>query len=378
MFVSPARLQRMARVVQAVEAVVALPAYQQAVLANAPDSARCGPPGPRGVFFGYDFHLDHGALGLIEVNTNAGGAMLNAVLARAQRQCCTDMAGMVPSLASVAAFEDAMVDMFHREWRLAGHARPPVSLAIVDSTPAQQHLYPEFQLFQRLFERHGLRTVIADAGELQWRAGRLWHGDLALDLVYNRLTDFYLQEPASAALRSAHEAQAVVLTPHPRAHALYADKRRLAVFSDGAQLRALGADAATIAVLQAHVPRTEVVDPTQAARLWRQRRELFFKPVTGFGSRAAYRGDKLTQRVWQSILAGDYVAQALVTPGQRLLPSEDDDAPRVMKFDLRAYAYAGQVQWVAARLYQGQTTNFRTAGGGFAPVYSAADSACAC
>ena len=28
------------------------------------------------------------------------------------------------------------------------------------------------------------------------------------------------------------------------------------------------------------------------------------------------------------------------------------------------------VQWLAARLYQGQTTNFRTPGGGFAPVYS--------
>ncbi len=27
------------------------------------------------------------------------------------------------------------------------------------------------------------------------------------------------------------------------------------------------------------------------------------------------------------------------------------------------------MQWVAARLYQGQTTNFRTPGGGFAPVY---------
>ena len=45
-----------------------------------------------------------------------------------------------------------------------------------------------------------------------------------------------------------------------------------------------------------------------------------------------------------------------------------------MKFDLRAYAYAGETQWVAARLYQGQTTNFRTPGGGFAPVYSTVDS----
>jgi hypothetical protein len=39
-----------------------------------------------------------------------------------------------------------------------------------------------------------------------------------------------------------------------------------------------------------------------------------------------------------------------------------------LKFDVRAYAYAGRVQLLAARIYAGQTTNFRTAGGGFAPV----------
>jgi hypothetical protein len=36
---------------------------------------------------------------------------------------------------------------------------------------------------------------------------------------------------------------------------------------------------------------------------------------------------------------------------------------------VRNYVYDGQVQSLAARLYQGQTTNFRTPGGGFAPVY---------
>ena len=29
----------------------------------------------------------------------------------------------------------------------------------------------------------------------------------------------------------------------------------------------------------------------------------------------------------------------------------------------------GELQFVAARLYMGQTTNFRTPGGGFAPVF---------
>jgi len=43
-----------------------------------------------------------------------------------------------------------------------------------------------------------------------------------------------------------------------------------------------------------------------------------------------------------------------------------------MKLDLRCYVYDGRVLSVAARVYQGQTTNFRTPGGGFATVFSPA------
>jgi hypothetical protein len=45
-----------------------------------------------------------------------------------------------------------------------------------------------------------------------------------------------------------------------------------------------------------------------------------------------------------------------------------DEAAVELKLDLRNYVYAGHVQLIAARLWQGQTTNFRTPGGGFAPV----------
>ncbi|MBX9793711.1 MAG: hypothetical protein K2Y02_05370 [Burkholderiaceae bacterium] len=381
----------MAQVIRAIESVVALPAYREQVLDAAPAIARLGTSGPLSVFFGYDFHLSQGRLALIEVNTNAGGAMLNAVLARAQRACCTAVDAMVPTMASVAAFEQRIVDMFRHEWQLANlstkantaeTARPLRSIAIVDLAPEEQYLHPEFLLFQQLFARHGLHAVIADPAALQWRDGSLWHGDLAIDLVYNRLTDFYLEQPASAALREAYLQHAVVLTPHPQAHALYADKRHLALFSDAARLQALGVPQATQDILLAHVPHTEVVDAADAERLWDARRSLFFKPVAGFGSRAAYRGDKLTKRVWQDILAGDYVAQAIVAPGERLIDanataadiaSGATAATKAMKYDLRAYAYDGAVQWVAARLYQGQTTNFRTPGGGFAPVYTSGD-----
>lgn len=219
-FVAATQLQRMAQVIEAIESVVALPAYQDQVLSTAPAIAMPGHNGPKGAFFGYDFHLNQGHLGLIEINTNAGGAMLNAVLALAQRACCTAMESMEPSVASVKAFEQHIIDMFHQEWQLAGRARPLASIAIVDESPDTQYLYPEFILFQQLFERHGLRAVIASPTSLEFRNGELWHGDLAIDLVYNRLTDFYLEQTTSASLREAYLQQRVVLTPHPRAHAL--------------------------------------------------------------------------------------------------------------------------------------------------------------
>jgi hypothetical protein len=119
-------------------------------------------------------------------------------------------------------------------------------------------------------------------------------------------------------------------------------------------------------MLSATVPRTRQVTPEAADELWAQRRRLFFKPVAGYGAKAAWRGDKLTKRVWGEILAGSFVAQELVPPPQRAV--DLDGAPSGLKFDLRAYAYRGRVQMLAARIYSGQTTNFRTPGGGFAPV----------
>lgn len=124
-------------------------------------------------------------------------------------------------------------------------------------------------------------------------------------------------------------------------------------------------------ILLKSIPRTQIVTASDADRLWTERRKLFFKPVAGYGGRATYRGEKITKRVWQDILAGDYVAQALVIPGERSIGSTDN--PSSLKFDLRVYVYDGKVQWTAARMYQGQTTNFRTPGGGFAPVYSLDD-----
>lgn len=365
-FIAGQQLQAMADVIAAIETVMAMPAWRAATLAAAPAIASA-PQATRGVFMGYDFHIQGAGARLIEINTNAGGAMLNLAMARAQHACCSEVLREFSAASDIDSAEQRIVDMFRAEWRLARGDQPLQRVAIVDSAPAAQYLYPEFLLFQRLLSAHGIATVIADPAELVFRDGGLFHQDQPVDLIYNRLTDFYLDDAAHAHLRSAYLGNAAVFTPHPQAHALYANKHNLELLTNPDLLRSWGVAESVIALLMGGIPRTIRVAAADPGQLWQERSRWFFKPASGFGSRGSYRGDKLTRKVFDNILAGDYVAQALVPPSERM--ADGDDGRCELKLDLRHYAYAGEVQLVAARLYQGQTTNFRTVGGGFAPVY---------
>jgi len=364
-FVNEVIIQQQRHLIAVIESVIALPAYQHTVLAYAPPSAAFIPKA-RGVFLGYDFHLTPNGSQLIEINTNAGGALLNALLINSQKTIHPEW-----TVHTLAEPESAFIAMFQAEWQLERGSQQLRTIAIVDEQPDTQFLLPEFMLFQQLFERHGIRAVICDPSELIYRDNGIWHGDAHIDLIYNRLTDFGLEAPAHQALCAAYLANAVVVTPHPRAHALYADKRNLALLSNKTLLQALGVDNDTMTTLINGIAPTVHVDAEDADALWLRRKKLFFKPSKGYGSKAVYRGDKLTKRVFEEILQGDYVAQTLVPPSERHLSLDNQKV--ALKLDLRLYTYGEQILLASSRLYQGQTTNFRTVGGGFARVVIIAD-----
>lgn len=368
-FISSEIERKISEAIEAIERVLALPEYKSLVLARAPAIAKLD-LGPRGVFLGFDFHLAPEGPKLIEINTNAGGALLNAVLAQAQEACCREKEWSSHPTPDLESLEYLFIEMFKSEWRAQRKETPLRTIVIVDDDPQGQYLSPEFDLFKRLFSNAGFNAYIADPASLRWHEGRLIidEGDTSteVDMVYNRLTDFYLQESSHQSLRQAYEAGAVVLTPNPHAHARYADKRNLIALSQDALLSQWGVAQEDRSVLTSVVPRTSLVCRDHAETLWANRRNLFFKPVAGYGSKATYRGDKLTKKVWAEILEGDFVAQELIKPSERLILQ--DEVLTELKFDVRAYAYAGQIQLLAARMYSGQTTNFRTSGGGFAPV----------
>lgn len=362
-FLPRSTVEEMHGIVTAIEAASRLQGYRDAVLFWAPEIGHKD-HGPAGAFMGYDFHLDEGGPKLIEINTNAGGAFLNALLARAQKACCTELEQSFRQ-AKLDGFEVKVADMFRSEFVLQRGGGSLRRMAIVDDRPMEQYLYPEFVLAKQVLRRHGIEAVIADASDLRYETGKLTLDGTGIDLVYNRLVDFALDRPGHAALMAAYQDGAVVVTPNPHNHALLADKRNLTLLSKPAAMAAFGLPS-DLRTRLAGIPKTTMVTPGNADRLWEERNSLFFKPACGHGSKAVYRGDKVTRSVWQAIARGGYVAQTFAPPSQRMIKL--DGALTSRKMDVRFYTYQGDLLLVAARLYQGQATNFRTPGGGFAAV----------
>jgi hypothetical protein len=212
-------------------------------------------------------------------------------------------------------------------------------------------------------------VLIADPAALATSEDSLLLEGERIDLVYNRLTDFYFADERHAALRDAYERNLAVITPHPAAHARWADKRLLAWLRDENLLAQAGLDAAERATVVAAIPPTEIVEPDAADDLWARRKTLFFKPVDGYAGKAAYRGDKLTRAAFEHIRANPYVAQAIApTSFRRVCTVEGEELD--LRVDIRNFALHRETWLRAARLYRGQTTNFRTEGGGFSPVLS--------
>jgi len=171
-FLWQGHIRIMEEVIRAVENVTRNHSFRDFVLAKMPERAQWN-RGPRGVFFGYDFHLGADGPRLIEINTNAGGALLNYYLAAAQQSCCAEVVSVLGGKVDFASVEKELIGMFRDEWHLQRPNETLRTVAIVDSEPAEQFLYAEFLLFQSLFERHGINAIIADPADFTMEEGSL-------------------------------------------------------------------------------------------------------------------------------------------------------------------------------------------------------------
>lgn len=329
--------------------------YRQAVFPALPEAARFD-PGHAALMMGYDFHLTSDGPRLIEVNTNAGGGYI-AWLSEAQTH------EDYPILLS-QRLQKRLLGSFAQEWADFSRSTARLqSVVILDERPEEQPFYPEMHACRDWLREQGLSAEIAAPEQLQISADGARLAGRKIDLIYNRHCDFFLEEPGMAELRQAYLRRAVCLSPNPFAYGLLADKRRMILWSDRVALNGLELTAAEKNLLLATVPRSRLLGDCQPDAIWQERKRLVFKPVTRFGSRGVLLGKSITRKRFAELEPDTTLVQDLVLPSV-----EEDPGGAAFKVDLRLFVYRDRLLGVGARLYQGQVTNLRTEGGGFAPI----------
>lgn len=298
-------------------------------------------PGNRGVFMSYDFHVtQEGNLKLIEINTNASFLALGFEFAKMQK-ANWNQTFHLHDLKSCFASERQLMGL-----------RPELStIQITDDQPEQQKLYAEFLLYREVFKSWGANCQIKDVTEVS-----------QADVIYNRSTDFFLTEEKSKKLRELFESKKVAVTPNPYEYFACADKNNFIDWSTDCFWESMQIDTKTETQIRSVLPRTIAFSNSSVEEIWQNRKNLFFKPKNSFGSKMSYKGASISRKAFDELLKVEALAQELIAP------SELTFGEQTFKFDLRCYAYKGLFQGCMARLYQGQVTNLRTDGGGFATV----------
>lgn len=320
--------------------------YQQFL---APEIARRGLKDPfnKSILMSYDFHLDlSGTLKLIEINTNAGFLAMGYEMYRSRK-----IPLPIPDFKMEEIRENILSELHFQKKSISA---PRV--VIIDQEPLGQKLYFEFLLFQSYFRKWGWHSEIKDFREpLE-----------DFDFIYNRHTDFYLDEPGSRALRENFLSRKVCVSPNPFEYLCLADKQRMIDWSGDEFWSKMGSQANLKKIIQQNLPVTRDVTAETAEEIWSLRKGLFLKPKRAFGSKQSYKGASISRRAFEDLLVQDFVAQEYVSaPEKKLMTPSGEQS---FKYDLRFYAYQNRVQMAIARIYQGQVTNTRTPLGGFAPV----------
>lgn len=373
--------------VEALYAVRQDPAYQKQALAKSPPSAQWNPDN-KSLCMSYDFHVSaEGKLKLIEVNTNAAFLLMGYFLYKSQ--------GLPLPIAdfSIEELHQNFMEEYHLNRQSqnpasdsgqtggkASETSPkysPLTIAIVDESPAQQRLYFEFLLYQQMLQSLGHRVFIADPTDFTLHPTNKLalknQPDQYIDFIYNRTTDFYLEHPSTQALKAAYLNRIITLSPNPHEYSLLADKERLIEWSLWSAHHSPSAPKLSSDIFEQfshqkeHLLEALFLSEETQSTVWSNKKKYFIKPLTSFGSKGGYRGEGISRVAFDQLIGKNFLAQEFC-PAPEQTFSTPGIEPTKLKYDLRFYVYKDRVQLALARLYQGQLTNMKTLRGGFAPI----------
>jgi hypothetical protein len=263
-------------------------------------------------------------------------------------------------------FMEAIWDVWRefRQNRGAASFNEKPNIAIVDW--AGVPTATEFELFRQYFEAQGLNVAIVTPEELEFRGGKLWAGDFAIDLYYKRvLTSELLQKPdVAASTIAAYEAGAVCVINAFRAKLLH-KKMSFALLHDDANAHLFSPH--EVETIKRHIPWTRKVKEGHTTLNDRQidlipyildnRERLVMKPNDEYGGKGVVIGwtsdDAEWQRTVKEALEGSYVVQGAVQLDQEQYPYYDQESGlsfRDLTADLDPFVFGADTQGILTRL----------------------------
>jgi hypothetical protein len=296
----------------------------------------------------YDVHPTSNGPVLVEVNTNAGGVLLAFESSRQVNQCCADW--------EQGQLQERLLELFRRDL-LGDDPQRTGTVAIVDDKLAGQSLLGEMQALAAMMRSQAQDVRVLDASELSYRDGRLRHGDIAIDRVYWRSTDFVLAYPEHEAVRRAVAEGTTAIAPSPEAYRAIADKRRFIQWSREPELAR-----DDVSGLSFRIAETVPMNIRTLSDWYADRKDWVFKPVSGYASRGVYVGKSISRQKLAELPRDSYLAQRYAPH-----PVLDRDGAE-WKYDVRFFADRGQIIGAAARVFQGQVVGLRQPGSGFASI----------
>jgi len=233
-------------------------------------------------------------------------------------------------------------------------------------------------LLQEFFNKCGIPTVVCAPEELEYRNGKLRHGDFQIDLVYKRviINELLARCDDSHPLIRAYRHGNVCLVNNFRCKLAH-KKATFELLTDEAT--ASWFTSREREVIRRSVPWTRRVTQRKTYHQERQvdlmeylrqhRSQFVLKPNDDYGGRGVVIGDSTSVREWDAELSyalkGDYVAQEKIELQTEVFPifSESGWSLQPMYVDTNPFLFGGSVEGVMVRLSNSPIVNVTSGGG---------------
>lgn len=271
----------------------------------------------------------------------------------------------------------AMLRAF-RQW---GRESTPV-VAIVDWKGLPT--VAEFEMFREVFEQRGIRALICDPMELEYRRGKLYAGSTRVTLVYRRVltTELLARGPDAQALRDAYLDGSVCVVNTFRAKLLH-KKMSLALLSDERYASLYSAEQR--AAVARHIPWTRKVREGSTTRAGTRIADLpayvathpetlVLKPNDEYGGKGVVLGWTVPAHEWEQALAvaltQSYIVQEAIPIPREPFPVALEGVELLdLAVDMDPYVFDGRPSGCLTRLSSSALLNVTAGAGSVVPTY---------